>query len=432
MFSYIGPGRRVWLGGALALVVAVVCGLLLTQLLLSPPRSDLRTLAIYLSLSGGATIAGGALAIGAIDRRGIVPGIQSKSLLAALTGTAVALLNILIIAQLMFVSTSHDLRLLVALIGFSAVVTVFFAMWVASVMVARLDTIASAVRVLASGRLSERAPVSGHDQVAALAADVNVLADRMESAEAERSALDRERRELTASISHDLRTPLASLRAMVEALDDEVISDRSEIRRYYVTIRREIGRLSRMIDDLFELAQIDAGALRLDKQRVALDEVAAGVVDAMKVQAERAGIALGISAEPHLPSLTLDGLQLERAIANLVRNGLEHTPPGGEVTVSVVGDQEELVLQIRDTGEGISPADLPFIWTRFYRADKSRAYRTNGDDGAGLGLAITRGIIESHGGTIYAASELGCGTTVTIRLPLVPQCSDGAPDLLPA
>jgi signal transduction histidine kinase len=259
--------------------------------------------------------------------------------------------------------------------------------------------------------------------VAALAADINALAMKLQTLEEERAAIDAERRELTAAISHDLRTPLASMRAMVEALDDGVVDDAAEVRRYYVTMRRAIDRLSRMIDDLFELAQIDAGALRFDVQHMVLQEIVAEVADAMQPQARQHGIMLALALPDEPVHVAVDGARIERALANIVRNALEHTPAGGSVSVSLAVDGGSAVVTVTDAGEGIAPDDLEHIWKRFYRASKSRS-RTNGasDDGAGLGLAIARGIIESHGGSVAATSELRRGTTVTLRLPLAPSC----------
>ena len=408
---------RAWLRGALALTLATGASLLLVQLLMSPPASDLRQMAAYLTISGAATLAAGWLAIRVIDRV-VGMSLRTKSFFAAATGSAVALLNIVIVAQLMFVSTAHDFKLLLALIAFRAVVTVFYSLWIASATVQRVEAIAAAVRGLAAGDLSTRAEVTGRDEVSRLGRDVNQLAERLKLADEQRTAIDAERRELTAAISHDLRTPLASVRAMVEALDDEVVDDRTEIKRYYATMRREIERLSRMIDDLFELAQIDAHAVRLDLQPVALPEVVAEVVDAMQAQAAASGIHLELHIDAEPPELILDGSRIERAIANLVRNALEHTPTGGHVDVRVSLDGACATVRVADTGDGIDAADLPHIWTRFYRAEKSRR-RTGGTaDGAGLGLAITRGIVDAHGGSIAVESQLGQGAAFTTRLPL--------------
>ncbi|MCI0849548.1 MAG: HAMP domain-containing histidine kinase, partial [Chloroflexi bacterium] len=260
-----GPLLRLgqpWLAAALGLTLAIGAGLLLAQLLMSPPAGDMRTLAAYLTLSGATTMGFGWLALRLADRA-VGLGVRAKTFIGAAIGSGVALLNVFIVAQLMFVNTAHDLRLLLALIGFAAVVTVFFSLWVASAIAGRLEVVASGIRALAGGDYATRVDVEGGDEVARLAADVNILAGRLRESEEQREELDRERRELTAAISHDLRTPLASVRAMVEALDDRVVDDPAEVERYYRTIRREIDRLSRMITDLFELAQMDAGKLQL-------------------------------------------------------------------------------------------------------------------------------------------------------------------------
>ena len=407
---------RSWLGAALALALAITAAVLLCRLLIAPPAGDLRALALYLTLSGTATLAGGGLAMRLADRATGVT-IQTKAFLGAVIGSGVALLNVFISAQLMFLSTAHDLKLLVALLVFSGIITVFFGLWVASTLAGRLGAVTAGITALAAGDYAARVTVPGGDQVARLARDVNELAHRLQTAEEQRATLERERRELTAAISHDLRTPLASMRAMVEALDDGVVHGPDEVARYYATIRREIERLSRLIDDLFELAQIDAGALRLELRPVALQEVAAEVVDAMQAQARRHDVALSLHVDGTPPEIPLDGARMERAVANLVRNALEHTPAGGHIEVRVAAETGAVALRVSDSGEGIDPADLPHIWHRFYRAEKSRHRNARGADGAGLGLAIVRGIVEAHGGTVDVRSSPGQGAAFTVRLP---------------
>ena len=400
----------------MALAVAVGAGLLIVQLLMAPPSGELRDLAIYLVLAGTATTAGGWLVLRALDRA-VGLSLQVKAFLGATLATGVAFLNVFIVARLMFVSTSHDLQLLVALLVFSGVVTVLFSLWVAATVRERVDGISGAIRALASGRYETRLRLSGGDEVTGLAHDVDLLAQRLQEAEQQRAQLERERRELTAAISHDLRTPLASVRAMVEALSDQVVEDPDEVGRYFSAIRREVERLSRMIDDLFELAQLDAGALELRRQPLTLQEIAAEVVDAMQAQARRGGVELELAVDSEPPTLAIDGARMERAIANLVRNALEHTPSGGRIRVAVAREGDGARLSVVDGGSGVAPADLPHVWDRFYRGEKSRRRADDATTGAGLGLAIVRGIVEAHGGSVGARSDPGKGAEFTLALP---------------
>jgi signal transduction histidine kinase len=407
-----------WLGTALALTLAIGAGILLAELLMSPPASELRSLTSYLALSATATVGVGWLLVRAADRL-LGLSIHAKSFFGGILAGSVALLNVFVTAQLMFISTSHDLKLLIALMAFSGVVTVFFSLWIATNISSRIGHVAATVRTLAEGDLTSRVEISGRDEVARLAQDVNTLADRLLAAENEREAHDREKRDLTTAISHDLRTPLASMRAMVEALHDAVVDDPREVQRYYATMRREIEHLSRMIDDLFELSRIDSGALRLDLHPVDLREIASEVVDAMQANARLSDIALTLQPCRDTQVAPMDGARMERAVSNLVRNALEHTPSGGRVDVSISNYKTWVVLTVSDSGSGIDDRDLPRIWERFYRAEKSRSRLNNGaeGDGAGLGLAIVRGIVEAHGGRVEAASSAGEGAVFTIRIP---------------
>ncbi len=400
----------------LALALAIGAAVLLTELTMSPWWAELRKLAIYLALAGVASAGLGWVALRGADRM-LGPGLRGRAFLSSVIAGAVALLNVIIVGRLMFVSTEHDLNLLLTLVIFSAVITAFFSFSVAATVAGRIENIATAIRLLAHGAFATRLAPNGNDEVARLSEDVDLLAARLQAADDQRAALDRERRELTAAISHDLRTPLASLRAMTEALNDGIVDEPAEIRRYYATMRREIERLSGMIDDLFELSQLDAGALKLERLPICVQDIAAEVVDAMQAAARLAGVELILNVDSSPPEIEVDGGRIERAIGNLVRNALEHTPGGGRVLVSVAATNGNVDLRVADSGSGIAPSDLPHVWERFYRADTSRGRNGNGD-GAGLGLAITRGIVEAHGGSVEAISGGGDGATFVLRLPL--------------
>jgi signal transduction histidine kinase len=383
---------------------------------MSPPATDLWSLAAYLTVSGIATMGVGWMVLRGAERL-IGLSIQTRAFVGGLIAATVALLNVLIVAQAMFISTSHDLKLLVAIVVFSAVITGFFSLLVARSVSSRLQPIRESIGSLASGDLGTRISVSGEDELSALASDINTLARKLQATDEQRTALDRERRELTTAISHDLRTPLASLRAMVEALDDGVVDDAEGVSRYYGTMRREIDRLSRMIDDLFELAQIDAGALKLNRATVDIREIAADVADAMQVQAKMNDIEVTLECAEQVPMLSLDGARMERAVANLVRNAVEHTPTGGRVDIRVAPLDGSVTLSVTDSGPGIAAEDLPHVWDRFYRGEKSRRRSEENGDGAGLGLAIVKGIVEAHGGRAEVASSSTSGATFVVRIP---------------
>ncbi|MDZ7729591.1 MAG: HAMP domain-containing sensor histidine kinase [Dehalococcoidia bacterium] len=408
-------------GGRLlaALVASASVGLVVAVLLLAPPRGEAIDLAIYFVVSGAATLAGARGLLWLFDRV-YRPSLPVRTQVVAALAPAIALANIAIVAQLMFVSTGHDLRLLVALIAFGGIAGVLFGASATTDMTRRLDGIVGRVRRLATGDYAPAtATERGGDEIDRLGRDIEELARRLRESERQRELLDRERRELTSAISHDLRTPLTSIRAMVEALDDGMVQEPADVRRYYGAIWRETDRLSSMVDDLLELARLDAGVLALSRERVALEDIVRDVVESLRVQGERQGVGLSLESGGGLPALELDRGRIERALTNLVKNAVEHTPGGGTVRVSITRDGECVAVQVVDSGAGIPEEDLPHIWTRFYRGDTSRARSRNGTQpgGTGLGLAITRGFVEAHGGSVSAESAPGHGARFTVKLP---------------
>jgi signal transduction histidine kinase len=409
-------GSRLLVTAGLALSAGLIAATLLFELTMSPPARDIVNLVAYLAATGAASLAVGWLLMTSTeaDRRLTL---RRKVFAITVVGGLAGLLNIFIVSQLMFLSTAHDLKVLVATLGFDVFVTAAFGSLVAASVSGRVDFVTGAVRSLSEGNYGLRLEVGGDDEIAGLARNVNQLAAQLQTAQDAQRSLEQERRELTVAVSHDLRTPLASLRAMVEALTDGIVTDEAEAKRYYTTMQREIDRLSRLVDDLFELSQIDSGAITLQRSLLPLEEIAAEVVEAMQAQARQQGIELSLARHGALPRALVDGPRIERVIANLVRNALEHTPAGGRIEVSLRDEDGWIRLDVADTGDGIAPAHLPRIWQRFYRAEASRARRGRVGDGAGLGLAIVRGFVEAHGGRVEVASEPRNGSTFTIRLP---------------
>ena len=416
--SDAGASRPVAFGGAV--LASTAAALLVAVVLLAPTGDELLLLALYVGTASVSAIVLGWTLLVALDRL-FRPPLAVRAFAGSVAGGLAALLNVSIVARLMFVNTSHDLRLLVALLASGTAVSVFFAVGVAALTSRRVQLVARAIERLASGDYASQVAgetEAGGREVAALAEDVERLRQRLMEAETAREQMERERREFGAAISHDLRTPLASMRAVIEALDDGIVDDPQEVRGYYGHLRRETQRLGRMIDDLFELAQVDAGVLPLDLRTMALQDVVSEVIDGMRALAAQRGIDLTVAIEGDPPALALDPARMERAIANLVRNAVEHSDSGGTIEAALAVEGASVVLRVRDEGEGIAAADLPRIWDRFYRSDPSRKHRAGLGDGAGLGLAIVRGTVEAHGGSVGVTSTPGAGATFEVRLPV--------------
>jgi signal transduction histidine kinase len=238
-----------------------------------------------------------------------------------------------------------------------------------------------------------------------------------EARERERAA-EASRRELVAWISHDLRTPLAGIRAMAEALADGVVSSPSEVAGYADRISGETSRLSGMVDDLFELSRITAGALRLTMTQVALSEVVSDVLAAELPVAERKRVR--VRAEEVTTSIVLGSdPELARIVRNLVSNAIRHTPPDGTVEVRVTVDGADAVLAVDDACGGIPAGELDRVFDVAFRGSAARTPSRSGDEqvGGGLGLAIAKGLVEAHRGRIDAHNH-GPGCRFEVRLPL--------------
>jgi signal transduction histidine kinase len=251
-------------------------------------------------------------------------------------------------------------------------------------------------------------------ELAGLSDGLSAAHERLAQARSRERALEASRRELVAWVSHDLRTPLAGLRAMAEALEDQVVVDPRTVSAYHTQIRREVDRLSLMIDDLFELSRIHAGALRLNRRPVALEDMVAEVLASAEPVARAKGVRLAGSAVRGMP-IYVDAAEFGRALRNLVINAVRHTPSDG--TVEVLGDVQQGMARfsVADACGGIPPQDLPRVFDVAFRGE---AARTPGpQEGAGLGLSIARGIVEAHAGQI-AVRNAGAGCQFLIRLPL--------------
>jgi signal transduction histidine kinase len=283
-----------------------------------------------------------------------------------------------------------------------------------------LRGMSAAAQALAAGQLDIQVPGARVRELDDLAHSFNAMARALHQA-------DRQRRQMTADIAHELRTPLSIIKGRLEGLQDGVYrATPEEIER----LLGETALLERLIDDLRLLALAEAGQLQLYTEALDPRDLLQDAAHAFAVQADAQGVALRVAAPDDLPAVEVDPQRMAQVFANLVANALRYTPPGGSITLSaeLLRDDERprtsdhsksrpstVVFRVCDTGHGIAADELPYVFDRFYRADRSRA-RSSG--GAGLGLAIAKQIVAAHGGTIWAESELGRGTTICVGLPL--------------
>jgi len=267
-----------------------------------------------------------------------------------------------------------------------------------------IGALTSAARRLGKGDLGQRVNVKSRDEVGELATTFNAMADELERAE-------QLRRNLVADAAHELRTPLSNIRGYLEALSDGVIEpDASTIE----SMHEEALLLAHLADDLQELALADAGELKLDIRANDLADIVRKAVAAIQPQATARNISVETKLAPDLPPVMVDAERIGQVLRNLLSNAVTYTKEEGNVSVSVMALGEWVQVSVADSGIGIPAEDLPFIFERFYRADKSRSRATGG---VGLGLTIIKHLVEAHSGSTEAYSEEGQGSTFVFTVP---------------
>lgn len=374
------------------------------------PRADALQLAVL--AAGGAFAAGalGALALWALRRRSIA--VQSVVVAFASLGAMSA--GALLAARGMFIS-AHDLAALVVVLFAAATVAVVIAILLGRRVGKASRQLSVAARGVADGESQAFHSGSKPAELAALARELEQMSAKLEQTRTRERAMEASRRELVAWVSHDLRTPLAGIRAMAEALEDGVVTDPDTTRRYYRTLRRETDRLSHLVDDLFELSRISAGALQLDFTPVSLGDLVSDALAGAAALAEIRGVRLDGSVAPGPLVVEASVSEVSRVLHNLLENAIRHTPASGAVVVEAGMVDGHAVVTVTDGCGGIPEADLSRVFDLAFRGQAARTPEAAG--GAGLGLAIARGIVEAHQGGIEV-QNLAPGCRFTVRLPV--------------
>jgi len=333
-----------------------------------------------------------------------LPSLRGRVIALALIAVGLPLAAVVASGVLMF-DSGHDLTVLAAASA-SATAALVGALLVARSVTDPVARVRRASEDLAGGDLTVRAPESGPAELADLGASFNRMAGELER-------LFDARRELVAHASHDLRTPLASLQAMLEAVEDGLAPPE----QYLPAMGEQVRHLGRLVDDLFELARIDAGQLTLELRDVRLDGLVASCVRGVAASAEARGVRVESRVDAAAPPARCAPEHVERVLLNLLANALRHTPGDGAVAVLLEAEGDGVRLSVEDTGEGIAADQLERAFERFWRADSAR--RRDGA-GAGLGLAIAKGLVEAQGGRIWAEPRRGGGARVSLVLPAAP------------
>jgi two-component system, OmpR family, sensor kinase len=278
----------------------------------------------------------------------------------------------------------------------------------------RLAALEQAAQRLGEGDLTARASQAGGDEIARVAQAFNRMASELETRDAALRTSDALRRQMMADVSHELKTPLTAMRGYIETLRmPEVALDAERRDRYFETIDRETRRLERIVKDLLDLARYEHGGVVLQRRLFDIQRLFENVAGRHEREAQRKAVAIRIHVDPLADQVVADPDRIEQAVENLVGNALRHTPSGGTITLSATQADGMATLSVSDSGGGIAPEHLPHVFERFYKVDASRAAESTG---SGLGLSITKAIIERHGGTIRVTSEPG-RTTFTVLLP---------------
>ena len=410
-------GRQA-IGAGVVLLSATALALLIISLLPHRPPAQLALLSAFLLGSGGlTTLAGVAAARWQLPPWGW--SIRARLVLMCVITAVLGLVNAGFTTALMLLST-QDLAILGALLGFSLGVSVCVAFAASQATTNSIRELLTAVRRISAGSLDVRVPLRSRDEVGGLADAVNAMAQRLEASFARERELDQARTDLMLSLSHDLRSPLASIRAMVESINDGVVHDPATIRRYLASTKTQVEDMSQLIDDLLELSRMDTGTLTLQLEPASIADLISDTIAGMSARATARGLVLDGRVDADLPQVVMDPPRVQRVLNNLVQNAITHTPPKGTVSLSARDAGAAVQVDVSDTGQGMPEPEFLRLLSA---APGTLLQRGAGSEAAGLGLRIVVGIVQAHGGRVWLKSAAGQGSTFSFTLPKAARCN---------
>lgn len=393
--------RRALAGAAAGVGVAAVIGLVFLG-----AHGTIIALAVLLAVAA-ATLTGAELIIGA-RRRGRAGSLSRQFALAVALAFVPLLAALVVLGALMFVS-GHDAALVSAIVVCAGAVGAAAAVRLAGAIIDDVAALRDGLTAVGAGARELDPRVGDGDELGELARSAEVMVARLAAEERARDQSEAARRGLIAAASHDLRTPLTSLRLLAQAIDDDVV-DETTRRQYVARMLTHIGALSGLVDDLFELARLEAGDIGWTLERVAMDELVTETIAALRVHAELKGVGMSARLPTAAVAARANPEKLQRVLFNLIQNAIRHTPADGSVVVHVTPVGNGIEVEVADTGPGIARGDRGRVFDAFYRADSARS-----GEGTGLGLAVARAIVEAHGGEIWIPDS-ETGARVRFRL----------------
>lgn len=325
-------------------------------------------------------------------------------LIASGVSTSIILLSLFICYQYMLLRWKDVILLTTVTLG-AAGVSMLIHYFMTRPLEKAIHAITEETTQISEGHFEGQVPQIGPAEFQRLADQFNRMTGKLNESFQKLRTAEASRKELVANVSHDLRTPMASIQAFVEALQDDVIQDKETFARYLQTIRLETGRLDGLIQELFKLSQLDAGGTEFVPERYHVDHLLLDGLQSLAFQLEEKRLQVDVDLPDRLPPVAIMPQEMKRVLSNILDNAIRHSPVGGTIEIKVEQISEQYVqLYIQDHGQGIEKEDRSKIFDRFYRADPSR---TRASGGAGLGLAIAKSIVHLHGGTIGVDGHVG-------------------------